>query len=316
MRCLRDRLYRKKSLRHLRRDCAAKWIDEGRFDPRTRLTTFGLVCHGFLRSFTSSRTHRFLVDRELRAMRRRQAFLLLLSPRYQAWAGHRWIERSIDRWQESKRINQSEADNLYRQLSGSEVRAYVRGFGGHLALKAVAPLITPIKYGGLTAFIATGNYWFLLPMLMMPGLRSLITLASWWSTRSERIAHGEAFLVGLLPMIGSIAFPLQMYSQSNELSTFLIRDAASKLGRRVPIYGGPNSRTEISMIQATDLMIELLDILSSLTRQVWAFRSVSAMERGRTPGPSILMESNTADERGTVTDTSAEPSIRGLDQSS
>jgi hypothetical protein len=75
----------------------------------------------------------------------------------------------------------------------------------------------------------------------------------------------------MLPVVGSVAFPLQMYAARSELSTFLIRDAASKLGRRVPVYGGPNSRTEIALIRASDRLIELLDVAATISRKLHGF---------------------------------------------
>jgi hypothetical protein len=201
--------------------------------------------------------------------------LLTLSSRYQSWFGHRRIESSIDAWLRSERISNHEAAQLRQQLSGSEVRAYVRGLGAHLALKTFAPIMAPAKYGGIAAFVASGNLWFLLPMLLMPIVRTMVTLASWWSTRGERIPHGEALLSGLLPVVGSIAFPLQMYAARSDLSIFLIRDAAAKLGRHIPIYGGPNSRTEIALIRSTDALVELLDVVSSITGRLHRWRQSS-----------------------------------------
>jgi hypothetical protein len=140
------------------------------------------------------------------------------------------------------------------------------------------PVLAPVKYGGVAAFIASGNAWFLLPLLFMPAARTMVTAASWWSTRQQRIPHAEAFLAGVLPVVGSVAFPLQMYAARSELSTFLIRDAASKLGRRVPIYGGPNSRTEIALIRASDRLIELLDVVSIVSRKLYGFARSSPPE--------------------------------------
>jgi hypothetical protein len=193
----------------------------------------------------------------------------MFSPRYQSWFGQSRIEASIDRWESGKRISQHEARQLRQNLCGNEVRAYTRGFGMHLALKALTPFIIPAKVGGLAAFVASGNVWFLLPLLVNPVIRTGITLANWWSTRDQHIPHGEALVTGWLPVIGSIAFPLQMFSARPELSTFLVRDTASRLGQRVPIYGGVDSRTEIALIRSTDLLVEFMQVLSDLMQRVW-----------------------------------------------
>jgi hypothetical protein len=143
----------------------------------------------------------------------------------------------------------------------------------HLALKASGPLIAPAKYGGLAAFIASGNLWFLLPLVFTPVLRTVVTLANWWTTRHEHIPHGEALMMGLLPTVGSLAFPLQMFSARPRLSTFLIRDGASKLGQRVPVYGGGDSRTEIALIGSTDWIIAMMEVLSGITQRFWPVKT-------------------------------------------
>ena len=59
-----------------------------------------------------------------------------------------------------------------------------------------------------------------------------------------------------------------MFASRPQLSTFLIRDAASSVGRRVPIYGGADSRTEIAFIRATDFLIEAMQITTGLTQRI------------------------------------------------
>ena len=202
--------------------------------------------------------------------------LLMLSPRYQSWFGQTRIEASIERWESRERISKDEAQELRHDLYGNEVRAYTRGFGMHLALKASAPLIAPAKVGGVAAFIASGNPWFLLPTLATPTMRTAVTLGNWWTTRHRHIPHGEALAVGLLPVVGSIAFPLQMFATRPKLSTFLVRDAASKLGQRVPIYGGADSRTEIALIRATDVLVEFMHGMSSIAQRFWPWQRTAS----------------------------------------
>lgn len=220
--------------------------------------------------------HRFIADGQDRRDVFTSLLLLLFSTRYQAWFGKSRIDASIDCWVENKRITDDEAAELRVNLSGKEVRAYTRGFGMHLALKALAPIVLPAKVGGVAAFLASGSPWFLLPMLTTPALRTIITLANWWTTRHEHISHGEALATGWLPIVGSVAFPLQMFASLPNLSTFLIRDAASKLGRRVPVYGGADSRTEIALIRATDILVEFMQLGSSWAQSL--FRSAAPQQ--------------------------------------
>lgn len=240
----------------------AQWIESGRLSESAKLNKSRYLVHRGLQKVTPRAVHRWLTDRATRREAAVRAILLLMSPRYQSYFGGQRVESAIDRWQDRQRITASEADQLRQDLRGHEVLAYTRGFGMHLALKTLAPVILPAKVGGLAAFIASGNFWFLLPMLVTPALRTLVTLWSAWTTRHQQIPHGEAFLTGLLPVVGSVAFPMQMFSARPRLSTFLIRDAASKLGRRLPIYGGADSRTEMMMLRATDPLIESMQLIA------------------------------------------------------
>ena len=251
-----------------------RWIESGRLTPSTKLTTIRFLTNFVLRCITPIPIHRFITDRQNRREVATTLLLLLFSSRYQSWFGQHRIEASIDRWADSQRICTQEADGLRGDLSGNEVRAYARGFGMHFALKALAPIIVPAKVGGIAAFLAGGSLWFLLPILATPLMRTAVTVASWWTTRHQHIPHGEALAIGWPPIVGSMGFPLQMFATRRRLSTFLIRDAASRLGRKLPVYGGADSRTEIALIQATDLLVEFMEILSRLTQRIFQTQRV------------------------------------------
>ena len=272
--CLQNRAVREDHWRRLIERNQERWTNEQRLPNRSRLSKSQFMLHSVLSRITPTRLHRYLSDRQLRRERRTTLLLLMLSPRYQAWFGQSRVESSIERWLQRDRITSEQAAQLRQDLSGNEVRAYTRGFGMHLALKALGPFIAPAKYGGLAAFIASGNLWFLLPLFFTPLLRTFVTLTNWWTTRHEHIPHGEALVMGLLPNVGSLAFPLQMFSARSRLSTFLIRDAASKLGHRIPIYGGGDSRTELALIRSTDWLVELMAVISGITQRIWPVRTV------------------------------------------
>ena len=267
--CLQDSTIRKDHWKRLIDRHQQRWIEDERLAANTNLTKIQFLLHLTLQRVTPVGLHRFLSDRIRRRELATNFTLLLMSPRYQSWFGQSRIEASVDRWEQRGRISPMQADRLRNDLSGNEVLAYTRGFGMHLALKGLGPIIAPAKYGGLAAFFASGNLWFLLPLLFTPILRTIVTLANWWTTRHQHVPHGEAVMMGLLPNIGSLAFPLQMFSTRPRLSTFLIRDAASKLGQRIPIYGGHDSRTEIALIRSTDWLIEIMQIISGITQHLW-----------------------------------------------
>ncbi len=204
--------------------------------------------------------HRTLTDTNVLRKFATTCLLFLFSGRYQTWLGERQIAGAIDRWVDAKRMFDQEASDLRQSCSGTEVRVYSRGFGMHLTLKFLAPIFIPAKIGSVMAFIANGNAWFLVPLAATPILRMVVTMATWIQSRADHVRHREALAVAWIPFIGSVAYPFQMYASRPELSTFLIRDAASRIGCKLPIYGGSDSRTELAFIRFADFVVEALDI--------------------------------------------------------
>ena len=271
--------------------CQGRWESSERIPRSTELSPATVIKHRLLQSVTLPSWHRWMVDSDRRRLRRRQMLLTLTSSRYQSWLGRRYIEACIEKWLLHERVSESQADRLRESLSAEHVRVYTRGFGMHLGLKAIAPVIGPAKVGGIAAYVAGASLWMLLiPFLLTPVLRTLVTLASMWSVRRERVPHFEALAAGLVPTLGTLAFPIQMFTSCRGLSTFLIRDAASRAGRHLPIYGGPDSRTEIAMIRATDYLIEAMTVATDLLGRLRGGRSAAeAGEAGQArPEPNAV----------------------------
>ncbi|WP_145385425.1 hypothetical protein [Stieleria neptunia] len=212
----------------------------------------------------------------------RATWHLLTRRRYQTYVGLRYIRRSIRRWEGEQRIGPLEASDLSRQVDANEVATYARGMALHLAIKACSPWVVPAKYGGVIAAVLTGNAWFLLPWLLLPLARAVVTLSSWLAC-GRSVRHTEALLWGCLPTVGSLAFPVQIFIRRPALAHFLIRDFASRIGRRLPIYGGKDSRTEMMLIRWSDRIVVAI---------AWVFKTDMSQQRvadhGATVGPSQL----------------------------
>ena len=56
-----------------------------------------------------------------------------------------------------------------------------------------------------------------------------------------------------------------MYSKHRDLSCFLLRDSAARLGRLLPIYGGRDSRLELFAIKLVNLVAEAMEVGLSIT---------------------------------------------------
>ncbi|MCP4787791.1 MAG: hypothetical protein GY903_29120 [Fuerstiella sp.] len=226
-------------------------------------------------------------------------FLLIVSSRFQREFGQLQIRSAIREWEQSGRLYPGEHAALLQSCESQELAEYARCFGMHLSIKLAAPVLMPLKVGGFAAFAATGNFLYLLPIVVSPILRTVITLIRMISNARKGTAYGEALLIGTLPVIGNLAFPIQMYSSHPRLSTFLIRDAAARLSRLFPIYGGRDSRLEIAAIKLANIPLELLDFGIAATRRIrsWFRKNHDTGARTGLQLPSVSRWDRMADEQ-------------------
>ncbi|MDG2013808.1 MAG: hypothetical protein P8J33_09900 [Pirellulaceae bacterium] len=264
LRCLTHTRYRKQHLRRHRETLRQQWIEAERIEPTKKITKHSFLLHRLMGICLPSKVHRFAVDQTFRRGLLMNFVLILFSGRYQSWFGQQFIELAIARWQKDQRISPQEANRLLGDLKGVEVSSYTRGLGLHLLLKLLSPILVPAKIGGVAAFLATGHASYMIPFLVLPCLRLLATISNWWSDRKRHVRHAEALWISGVPTLGSLAFPLQMFLVRPGLSTFLIRDAASKLGSVLPIYGGKDSRVEIAVISSVDYLIEFMSFVEKI----------------------------------------------------
>jgi len=251
-----------------------QWQTEGRLSPRK---SFRGISYGFLFNWVLSKTTSTCLQACLSDRRRRKTLiarivLLFVSTRFQREYGQQMIRRMIHQWSAAGRFHAGEQRALEQATENNSIVEYSRGFAGHLSVKLLEPSLLPLKLFGVAFFIATGQAHFLWPLAVSPALRTAITLWRMFLNRRREVAYADALLIGMLPVLGNLAYPVQMYSSHKRLTTFLMRNLAARLGRWFPIYGGRNTRTEMAAIKAADLPLEFLDLLGSASAFVrrWA----------------------------------------------
>ena len=172
-----------------------------------------------------------------------------LSQAYRTELAQRHVGQRIDRWSQRNQISEEQADHLCSQLGDAESSSYLTDFCAHLAIKPLVKVIV----------------WWLMPVLCVmgyvstptvavfmvfggPGGRTSYTVArSIGSVLRGRALPWVALLIGALPVVGNLAYPMQIvYSGSDEdrLSQFIVCDFSTRLGRLVPIWGGADTATE------------------------------------------------------------------------
>ncbi len=266
---LSDPVYRQQRRAAYMAAQTANWLDAGRVsyasqDKPSRGIAF--AGHWLLARTTPVGLHRWMTDGQYRRQQFTRLMLFTVSGRFQRDIGQLYIHSRLAAWQRDGRLSEVESAQLRRQVQHPAVEDYVRGFGMHLGLKLLAPLLASLKVGGAAASLASGNpLFFLMSLMVGPALRTAITAYRKLATGRPWGEYRQALLVGLIPTVGALAFAVQIGSRFPHLSTFLLRDFAARVGRWIPIYGGKDSRTELACIASVNLLAEGLDVWDRLT---------------------------------------------------
>ncbi len=276
-RYLRDAAYRRERRCRFITAKSQQWREHGRIAPDARFPSLSTAFVGnwLLSKLTPTVLHRLISDRDYRGDRVTRMFLFCVSGSFQSRLGRLMIQTRIERWREQRRLTDTEAEALHRQLDSAAVDEYVRCFGLHLGLKLLMPVVMSLKIGGAAASVASGNpAYFLLMLMLLPMLRTATTLWRMMSSGRPVADYRDALVVGILPVIGSLAYPVQMYAKFPALSLFLMRDFAGRVGCWLPIYGGKDSRTELAAIKSVNLIAEGLELW--LAANVFSQRGAAA----------------------------------------
>ncbi len=75
----------------------------------------------------------------------------------------------------------------------------------------------------------------------------------------ERHPRWIALIIGLIPTFGNLAYPTQMVYAANtkspELAEFLLYDISARIGAKIPIWGGKDTRTEHFFNHIPDIIL-------------------------------------------------------------
>jgi hypothetical protein len=233
-------------------------------------------------------------------------FLFCRSERFQAEYAKYRIDKNLKEWEADGRLNATDGQALRARMEEGAAQEYLRGFGLHLGLKFMSPITTALKLIGIGWFLQSFaqvypdvdpheplQFRFItacigtcmaspLAVLMMMSTSVLRTIVTLWrmlgrGRRQRReLSYVVALMFGLIPILGSFAFPLQMYAQCRDLSIFLIRHLLAKIGHAIPIYGGKHTRVEVWSVRLANWPIEMLDMFQA---GVHALRRLQPLRR-------------------------------------
>jgi len=174
----------------------------------------------------------------------------LSSHRYRTTLAERFVASRLELWEVRGQLAADQASTLRGQLGREESSVYLADFGVHLAVKPFVKsfeyIVSPMLYAAGLIDAVT------LSVIMMSG-GSVGRTAYTGGRLVQNLLRGRelpwtALWVGLLPVVGNLAFPLQIVRSSREeedtIARFLLYDGCRVIGRRAPIWGGEDTLTE------------------------------------------------------------------------
>lgn len=174
----------------------------------------------------------------------------LISQKYREEFIHGILRQSINKWRERGQMNASDAERLLTQVGTPDASVFVTDFGIHLAIK---PVVKATQYWILPALFALGILGgATVATLILAGgaiARSTYTLGRLVQSAAQGCEKPWIALgIGVLPVIGNLAYPAQMvFSSKNsdeKLAKFMMDDGFARVGRHLPIWGGQDTWTE------------------------------------------------------------------------
>ncbi|MEM6578403.1 MAG: hypothetical protein AAF678_07915 [Pseudomonadota bacterium] len=161
-----------------------------------------------------------------------------------------FLRQRIEKWQKRGQLNDRDAQRLLEQVGAPDASVYMTDFGIHLAIK---PAVKAVQYWVLPALFAFGvlNAATLAVLILAGG--SLARSAYTLGRLLQSAARGAekpwiALWVGVLPIVGNLAYPAQMIYSSGgkdeKLAQFMMDDGFARVGRHLPIWGGEDTWTE------------------------------------------------------------------------
>ncbi|MGI0486745.1 hypothetical protein ACN4EK_14995 [Pantanalinema rosaneae CENA516] len=197
----------------------------------------------------------------------KHAWKTLTSQRYRLTVVRNSIHNRINVWQERQQLTDAEANFLIDRLQQERSSHYLVDLSVYLAIKVIILLfeisVLPLLLAkGIINEVTFGLFFF----IDGPIFRSVYTI---YRMIQSAIAGCEipwvAFLVGLIPLIGNLGYACQViYSTAGKqakVARFIVYDTLTRLGTKIPIWGGKDTLTEHTFNRSAYWLIRRLETL-------------------------------------------------------
>ena len=209
--------------------------------------------------------------------------LFMGSQQYRAAAARRYVGGRIECWHRRGQIDDDETAQLQRQIETEEAGPYITDFGVHLLSKPVAKVNAYVVVPYLVAIGVLGAWWLAIAILFSgPAVRTIYTggrLVQSVLRREEK--PWLALFLGVVPIAGNVAYPLQIIycttGRDRQAAGFILYDVFSRVGEKLPIWGGRDTLTEHLFNRIGDIVIRRRDRDTSAdplpSRSRWLMRN-------------------------------------------
>lgn len=171
-----------------------------------------------------------------------------VSQRFRGHLARMYVGRRIRAWHKRGQLSPRASRHLRDRLRREESSAYLSDFGMHIAIK---PLVKAIEFWVLPMMWGVGLIDSgMLALFMLTGGAAVRTLYTGGrllqAARAGREKPWVALGVGLFPVVGNFAYPMQIIYSSTEkdVAHFILYDGGARVGCLLPIWGGKDTRTE------------------------------------------------------------------------
>ncbi|WP_321368507.1 hypothetical protein [uncultured Draconibacterium sp.] len=223
---------------------------------------------------------RFIINVKYREILR-NSFCFLFNAEYRKKSVDDLLKQRISDWEKRGQLRKVSADYLRKQADEELTSPYLADF---IILIGLKPLMNVVELFVLPALFAAGliSESVLLAGVAFGGIiyRTIYTLGrmiyeQFALPREHRYPRWIALFVGMIPTFGNLAYPTQMVytasTKSLELGEFLMYDIAARIGAKIPVWGGKDTRTEHFFNHMPDIIIR--------NRKALKLRKISRMRK-------------------------------------
>jgi hypothetical protein len=172
------------------------------------------------------------------------------SEQYRLTTIRSYITRRVNAWVKRDQLTEEQGEILKSAIDQEAASDYLNDFSVHLSIKLAAKII---KLGLVPALLIAGVISEAFALLWFvaggPVYRTIYTIYRMVVLKAQgKPLPWIALFIGVIPMIGDVAFPCQLLytagGKRGKVARFILYDSLTRIGAKIPIWGGEDTQTE------------------------------------------------------------------------